>query len=640
MIVATAGHVDHGKTSLVRRLTGVDTDRLEEEKHRGLSINLGFAYRPLNAHTTLGFVDVPGHTRFINTMISGVGGIDLGMLVVAADDGVMPQTLEHLDVMRLLGIREFIAVISKIDRVDPQRAKEVATAVCKLLSEDGSTPVFAISNTSGTGVEALSEFLQQRALAHRRRSAAGHFRLSVDRAFVLKGTGLVLTGTALAGAVAVGDALQLQPPGIPLRVRSLHVDDRPARRGQAGERCALNVSGNIHREQVNRGDMLAADPAAPVSERLDARVSVLPHASFAIKHLTPVTLHIGAGRTRARLYLLENSDKKHLAPGAQALVQLILAQPLACCRGDRFLLRDDSESFTLGGGMVLDPLAPRTGKARSRRLHYLAAMAEESPRAALRRLLNDAQTPVNLGRFSAAWNLCREQQQALRGELDIRCFDAGGDEYAVTEAAWEQWEQELLSTVQERLQSGPGEPGIKATALQAHFATTAPASLFRPILSGLLHTGALTLSSGLVATPGYEPSISGAEQDRWHRLGRQFEAGGLRPPLLSELVDATGLERKQVLSDLQSAVRRGRLVKVNDDRYALPRHMAEHAAIITELEDSGAGISVVNFRDRIGGGRRLAIEILEYFDGRGFTQRRGEGRVIVNPELPRTLFSQ
>ena len=272
MIVATAGHVDHGKTSLVKQLTGVDTDRLEEEKSRGLTIELGFAYRKLPDGVTLGFIDVPGHSRFINTMIAGVNGIDLGLLVVAADDGLMPQTREHLDVMQLLGISAFILVITKIDRADASRVEEVARIIKTLV-----------------------------------------------------------------------------PAGDKVRVRSLRVRDGEAQAGQAGDRCALNIVGA---RDVQRGNLLAAINCLPLSSHLDVRFSLLSAAPFSLRHLSPAKLYIGTQRLACRIFFIEPAENGRLEPGQGILAQLILAEPINCCSGDRFLIRDDSESVTLGGGVV------------------------------------------------------------------------------------------------------------------------------------------------------------------------------------------------------------------------------------------------------------------------------------------------
>ena len=634
MIIATAGHVDHGKTALVKQLTGIDADRLEEEKRRGLSINLGFAYQEVGEGLTLGFVDVPGHSRFINTMIAGVNGIDLGMLVVAADDGVMPQTREHLDVLHLLGIRDFVAVITKADRVEASRLDEVAAEVRGLPGLEACEAVFRVSNHSGEGIEKLRQQLSRLAREHAARDPAGNFRLWVDRAFLLKGTGLVLTGTAIAGSVSVGDELRLLPAGHVLRVRSLHLDNTPAERGQAGRRCALNVTGQIDRDKVARGDMLSADQQAPVTDRIDVSMELLDNAPFPIRHLSPLTLHIGTLRLRARLYLLDDSPKKQLAPGEQSLAQLILEQPLSCCRGDRFLVRDDSESATLGGGMVLDPFAPRSGKARADRLHHLHAMSMASPLDAFQSLLENHRTPINMDRFLAAWNCTPTESQAIVQGAAARYFDSDGARYAISRARWQQLNQIFLSAVQDWHQANPGELGIRATALQVQLQNLAPGTLFRSVLSDLLHNGNLVLADGLVRTPEHAPRLSTAEEERWNRLASCLESHGLQLPLLSELASACGLDRQQLQQDMQYAARRGRLIKLNENRYALPQQTQALSAIIKELADRDGRITITTFKESIKSGRKLAIEILEYFDSIRFTQRRAEHRIVLGRHLP------
>jgi selenocysteine-specific elongation factor len=635
--------VDHGKTALVKQLTGVDTDRLEEEKRRGLSINLGFAYRRVDSDTTLGFIDVPGHTRFINTMIAGVSGIDMGMLVVAADDGVMPQTLEHIDVLRLLGIDQCIVVISKIDRVEPERVTVVADAAQALLGEDCCRAAFLVSNSTGEGIAALQHYLDKLAVTHQQRSSAGNFRLSVDRAFLLKGTGLVLTGTALSGAVAVGDELQLLPQGVSVRVRSLHVQDHDARRGSAGDRCALNVSGPIEKDQVKRGDVLVSGKELPLCERFDATVSLLPHAPFAIKHLSPVKVHIGARRMAARLYLISDVSGDNtiprLQPGEDALAQLILEQPLPCCRGDRFLLRDDSESVTLGGGMVLDPLAPRTGKAHTRRLRYLQAMAKNGPVEALQDLLDGSPTPIDLTSFCRAWNLRPDEQQALLSSVAARYFTFEGVDYALAEQTWTLVTTTLLERVQRWHRDNPEQPGVKAASLQKSVRKSMSAGLFRAALSEQLRQGKLSLAGGRVQTPGYQPSVPDAEQASWRQLERELDARGLQLPLVSELAAATRMKKESALACLQSASRRGLAFKLSDNRYALPRHLAEYAQLLKELAEHDKDITVINFKQHIKSGRKLAIEILEHFDAVGFTRRRGQTRFICQPDLPAGLYA-
>ena len=328
MIVGTAGHIDHGKTTLVHALTGVDTDRLKEEKARGISIELGYAYQPLANGGVLGFVDVPGHERFIHTMLAGAAGIDFALLVVAADDGVMPQTREHLSILNLLGIERGAVALSKIDRVDASRIALVEHELQRLLA--GTTlagmPVFPVAATEGLGVEALRMHLHEAAQAMPQAPGEGGFRLAVDRSFTLKGAGTVVTGTVFAGRVEVGDELAVTPSGKRVRVRSLHVMNRPAQAGQAGQRCALNLHG-VGKDEIARGDWIVAPHLHAPTARFDVRLRLSPQAPVGLAHWAPVHLHLGAAHVMARVALLEG---ERLAPGESALAQLVADRPLGC----------------------------------------------------------------------------------------------------------------------------------------------------------------------------------------------------------------------------------------------------------------------------------------------------------------------
>ena len=307
MIVATAGHVDHGKTALVRALTGVDTDRLPEEKKRGLTIDLGFAYHPLDAEHVLGFVDVPGHERFVRNMLAGVGSIDLALVVVAADDGVMPQTREHTAILDLLGVSECIAVVSKVDKVDAARADEVSGQIDALLSDTGMrrAKIHRVSALSGAGVEALAGALRERALGLAARAADGRFRLCVDRAFMLRGAGLVVTGTVHAGVAATGERLVVTPSGYEARIRGIHAQDRPAGHARAGQRCALNLAGrDIEAGAIVRGDWLVDRTLHAPTDRIDVRLRVLPGEPRPVRHWTPVHAHLAAAHSTARVAVL------------------------------------------------------------------------------------------------------------------------------------------------------------------------------------------------------------------------------------------------------------------------------------------------------------------------------------------------
>lgn len=388
MIIATAGHVDHGKTSLVHAITGIDTDRLEEEKSRGLTIDLGFAYQHEDQQPTLGFVDVPGHIRFINNMLAGVSGIDHALLIVAADDGPMPQTQEHLDILDLLKVESGTIVITKVDRVSAERVSEVMELVRSLVagtSLAGST-LFAASGTTGQGVKELKAHLLQEAGKITARTSAGNFRLSIDRRFNVKGSGLVVTGSVFAGQVKVGDELTLSPAKIPVRVRGIHAQNKKTDLGQTGDRCAINLTGsNLHRDLVHRGDWLVHPALAVPTSRFDGQIKILRRSGISIKHLTSVHVHCGASHVTGRIALLEGQQ---LNEGDQGLVQLITEEPLCLCHGDRFIIRDQAARFTLGGGLVLDPFAPGRGRARPARIEILKAMAIKDVADSLRSALS------------------------------------------------------------------------------------------------------------------------------------------------------------------------------------------------------------------------------------------------------------
>jgi selenocysteine-specific elongation factor len=370
MIVGTAGHIDHGKTSLVRALTGVDTDRLKEEKARGITIELGYAYTPLPDGEVLGFVDVPGHERLVHTMVAGVGGIDFALLVVAADDGVMPQTREHLAILELLGITRGAVALTKIDRVDDERIRAVTAQIAAALATTAlsNAPLFPLTATAldNPGVAALRAHLHTAAASCPRRAEDGFFRLAVDRVFTLPGRGTVATGTARAGRVQVGDTLAVMPVGTLVRVRSIHAQNRDTGIGRAGERCALNLVG-IEKTALARGDWLADPQALVPSTRLDVHFRRLADGRV-LANGAPLHIHIGTTHRVARMVLLEGD---RLNAAASARVQLVFAAPICASAGDAFIARDAQALHTIGGGVVIDPCAPARRRRSPERLAYL-----------------------------------------------------------------------------------------------------------------------------------------------------------------------------------------------------------------------------------------------------------------------------
>ena len=399
MIIGTAGHIDHGKTALVRALTGIDTDRLKEEKARGITIDLGFAYVPTPDGTVLGFIDVPGHEKFVHNMLAGAGGIDFVLLVVAADDGIMPQTLEHLAIIDLLGVCRGVVALTKVDLISAERRRAIVADIVQALERTGlaRSEIIPVSIVSGEGLERLRAKLFAEKEATRKSAAAGRFRLAVDRSFSLTGVGTVVTGTVLSGMVAVGNQVTVSPSGMVARVRSIHAQSRPADRGEAGERCALNLAGDgITKDAIRRGDVVLDPDLHAPTDRIDASLRLLSTEVKPIAQWMPVRLHHAATEVAARLVLLGD---RPIASGEHGRVQIVLDRPIAAAAGDRFVLRDTSAQRTIGGGRFLDLRAPTRKRRTAERTAQLDSHAIENPKSALVALCECAPYYVNVTTF-------------------------------------------------------------------------------------------------------------------------------------------------------------------------------------------------------------------------------------------------
>jgi len=632
MLVATAGHVDHGKTSLVQRLTGTNTDRLAEEKKRGLTIELGYAFGEVGANERIGFIDVPGHHRFINTMISGINGIDLGMLVVAADDGPMPQTLEHLQLLRLLGVERFAGVITKSDLVDRARLDQVAQQTSALIP---GAPLCEISNRTGEGLDQLQLLLDNQLRDCPQRSTEAQFRLYIDRVFIKKGAGVVVTGTCLSGSINAGDELRLHAFStsntqcIKVRVRELHTQGNPATAGHAGQRCALNLAGKVSLERVHRGDFLCAHPTALSSRRLDTRCWTLEGSERSLKHLGRVKLYIGTRRMGARTYFL---DRGQDSPSGQR-VQLILDSDALAFAGDRFVLRDDNESTTLGGGVVIDPEAPQWGKSRSKRLKQLDALEMAQPGAVLNQLLFSNGDIVSLRQCKRIWNLSQEE---VDGILAVTPFDADnlvrlsadGDELIVSSELWQSYVNCLDQQLAQWHSARPMEPGIRPESLRALIHPQIPARLFKALLNDRIRAGEVVHHDQLIRALGHRPTLSPQVQREWQQLETRMKARGLNIPLRSEIQKDTGFDAKRLETLTRPAIKTGDLFEIGEKRLALPATLRELARLVKQFTDASGGISVIEAKQVFGLGRNLTIEILEFFDQIGYTKRSGNLRLI------------
>jgi selenocysteine-specific elongation factor len=630
MIVATAGHIDHGKTALVRTLTGVDADRLPEEKRRGLTIDLGFAYTTLPDGTELGFVDVPGHERFLPNMLAGVLSIDRVLLIVAADDGPRPQTLEHLDILELVGITEVTGVITKIDRVPPERLETVETEVAVLFAEAGhrDSPIYKVSSLAGDGIAALAEHLcdsaRAAAAARAARPPAGGFRLAIDRAFSLPGIGLVVTGTAAAGEVAVGDRLVLSPRGTELRVRGVHAHNQPVERARAGERCALNLAGTIPEGgEPRRGDwMVDASLHHPVS-RVDLAVSVSRYAPGPLRDGLPVHFHLGTEDAVARVAVL---GARAIAPGEEGFVQVDVGRPIGALWGDRAIIRDHGSLHTLAGGRVLDPGPPRRGRGRPERLAALEALAEPDAGDALERLI-EAAGIVDLAAFAQARNLPLAEIEAL---ADLGgSHRAGG--LAISAGRLAMLGDGIEGALAEWHRAQPDALGPPRGALFARLRGQGPAAALDTALAALVDAGRVVRDGAVLRLPSHAPRLNRDDERLWERVRPLLEKGELRPPRVRELAAALGVEPDPLARFLRRVERFGRVAPVAPNRYFLPQTVVQLGEIASALAAASPeqSFTAALYKDRSGIGRNLTIEVLEYLDKVGVTKRVGEARIVV-----------
>ena len=633
MIVATAGHVDHGKTSLIKALTGVDTDTLAEEKARGLTINLGYAYLPSSDGRVIGFIDVPGHHRFINTMISGVSGIDRALVIIAADDGPMPQTSEHLNVLSVLGVTEIDIVITKIDAVTPERVMEVAQKARELVdaSCNSEGEVFKVSSVTGDGIVKLKSHLESLPSKGRDQALERGFRLSIDRRFHVSGAGLVVTGTASTGTISAGDHLILQPKGLEVRVRELRANDVMVKSATAGQRVALCLAGKVEISDIDRGDCLVEPTLDQLSQRLDVQLTLLSDAPTALKHLLPAKLYIGARRVSGKVALIENGMAS-LAPGQSSMAQLILDSPVSTYSGERFVLRDDSESFHLGGGIVLDPNGPQYGKARPERLTWLSALATGNVDTALQHLLANNVT-ANWSDLTRAFHLKKDAALPSLPDTAVK-FDLNQSTWITTRSAITDARQALLSALSDATAKDSDSRGIPREKLIKLAGTASNNALLEATLTTLIKTGVLGVTDGRVHD-GKDRNKPDGNERHWSRLERQLQTAERNIPVLSELQRDAQLDETSLKLSLKYGTEKGFLHRINATRYALTTTLLDFAET-SELLASDRNFSVADFKDELGIGRKLAVEVLEFFDSINFTQRQGNERTIANPKAIRS----
>ncbi|WP_313202872.1 selenocysteine-specific translation elongation factor [Pseudomonas sp.] len=627
MIVGTAGHIDHGKTALLQALTGQAGDQRQEERARGMTIDLGYRYAALAEGAALtGFIDVPGHERFIHNMLAGAHGIDLVLLVVAADDGVMPQTREHLAIIELLGIPQALVVISKFDRVEPARLAEVQAQVRELLAAGpyAKARQFPVSSITGQGIEVLRRALLEAEVRVRQRSARGGFRLAVDRAFAVTGAGVVVTGTALAGRVSAGDTLLLGKAGKPVRVRGLHAQNQVALVAEAGQRVALNISAErLTVEQVHRGDWLVPEWLHAPSVRVDIELCLLPGETRLFEHFSAVHVHLGTQDVTARVALLEGET---LAAGQRMFAQLLLNAPLQAVHGDRLVLRDQRAQRTLGGGKVLDPFAPSRQRRSEERLRQLQVLRDaDGLEDALPALLASALGGLDPQRLERQFN---RQRDTWRLPDDVLVVATRQGPLLFSRSQWQALRQQVLEQLARFHEQEPDQLGPDRDRLRRFAALPLERPAFVSLLDELLNEEMIASSGPWLHLPDHKVQLSAADSALWERLQPKLLAGQYDPPWVRTLATEEKCAEADVRLLLRKLARLGLVHQVVRDLFYPEVTLRRMAELLLRQANDTPVVQVAAFRDMLGIGRKRSVQILEYFDRIGLTRRVADQRYI------------
>ena len=659
MIIGTAGHIDHGKTTLVRALTGVDTDRLPEEKKRGISIELGYAFMPDGLGGKVGFIDVPGHERLVHTMLAGATGMDHALLLVAADDGVMPQTREHLAVLSLLGLDGLTVVITKCDRADAARLLALRAEVAELLAGSGfeAAVVFEVAAPAGQGVEALRAHLLALAAAEQTKSSRQErqgFRLAVDRVFSLDGVGTVATGTTHAGQVSVGDELVLLPPArgqLPkrVRVRSLHAQSQNVQQAYAGQRCALGLVG-VDKQDVARGQYFASPELTLSTERLDVRLRLWPAEAKALRSGATVHVHLGAATVMGSVAVLRSETSTEdvatndtLAPGAWGWVQLVLREPVAAWAGDRVVLRDAAASRTVAGGWVLDPAPPARYRRTPQRFAELAALQLPTVNERLQEFLQQAALGLNWGTWATAQGLSTTARQDLTLQLPATVLsakpsaDQGSGPWLLGAKAAESLAQHGLAVLAAYHAKSPDELGPDLARWRRLAAPRLPEPLWRALLQRLLAEEKLQQRGAVAHLPEHGVQLNAADERVAQKIAPWLNKAGFEGAWARDLARDCQTPEPLMRTSLARLAQSGLLHQVVKDLYYAAPVMTQLAALARQaVASDGQELKAAAFRDLSGLGRKRAIQILEYFDRVGLSRRVGDSHKLRPDSL---LFS-
>ncbi len=630
IVLGTAGHIDHGKTSLIKAVSGTDTDRLKDEKRRGITIELGFASLDLPSGLHIGVVDVPGHERFVKNMVAGATGIDVVAVVIAADEGVMPQTREHMEICSLLGIRYGFVVLTKTDLVDEEWLELVTEDVHDFMQGTflEESPVIPVSSATGDGLSEFLDTLDRYCMALPERPPSGIFRLPVDRVFSMKGFGTVVTGTLVSGHVSLGEQVMIYPSGITTKVRGIQVHDQSVQTSEAGLRTAVNFQG-VDKYAVNRGDVLARPGTLISTYMIDVELQLLESNTRTLKNRDRVRFHIGTSQVPCNIILL---DREVLEPGETAMVQARLERPLACVRDDRFVIRSYSPVRTLGGGKVLNPAPQKHKRFRRESIDRIEALGQADPETLIaahvamagyqERSFTELKVLTNLADKSLDAALgkllsSRTLIQTERNERKFVHYDTFGD---------------FRAAVTDRLaayhKANPLKGGMPKGELQSKFPDIQTARLFNQLLQMLIKNNEIVQTDDSIRLAGHQVTLQTDQTDLKEKILALYAEKGLQPPYLKELQQMLKAEPAQIKNVLMHLVDEGRIVKVKEELFFHADAIADLKTRLVDFLTKNQEITPGQFKDMTGASRKYTIPLFEYFDATNVTLRVGDVRKL------------
>jgi selenocysteine-specific elongation factor len=638
IILGTAGHVDHGKTSLIRALTGIETDRLQEEKKRGITIELGFAYIDLACGHRLGIVDVPGHEKFVRNMVAGAAGMDMVAFIVAADEGIMPQTRGHFDICKLLGIKDGLIILTKKDMVEEEWLEMVKEEVRDFFADSflEEAPMLAVSSATGEGIDAVKAVLDDKVRTINFQEEFGPFRLAVDRVFSMKGFGTVITGSSLSGRIAAGEDLMFYPGGLTAKIRGIQVHGKEQEVVEAGHRTAINLQG-IEKEEINRGDLAATPGTMQSSTLLDADFHFLANNSRKLKNRTQVRLHVGTREILARVVLME---KDTVEPGEDADIQLISQEPVAVWPGDRFVLRSYSPVATLGGGVILNNAPPKRKRATDRdRAHNHAVFslykADSDGEGLIDKMLlfleesgvqgiTEDQLSTRLGLFGKK---LKKQLQVPVSAKKVLVVESDSRRLVASRVI-EQLNQAVLGLLEQYHKENPLRTGLAREEIRSRLRPPVDQKLFQYLMTGLAKSDLLVQEGAEVRLSSHEVTLQVDEQEMQEKIGALYKDSGLRPPNLKDVLASFAEFPEKQIRQVIDLLQNGTLVKINETLFFHSEELDRLAAALQEYLGREGEIDAPGFKDLTGLTRKYSIPLLEYFDKIKLTIRVGDKRIL------------